>query len=192
MSATRTREGARDFDFWMGSWKVHNRYLRERLKGSNDWLEFDATSEARPLSDVLGNQDEFRTEHDGGFVGMSFRFFDPDDRAVGDLLGGQPAAGSARSARVRLLLRRRRHLRGQGHLRGHAHPRAVRLVGNHHADARAGSRRSRRTAARRGRPTGSWISRRSTAEFPGLDSGDERLRPLQPCELGGLGRSALD
>jgi hypothetical protein len=78
MSATRTREGARDFDFWMGSWKVHNRYLRERLKGSSEWLEFEATSEARPLSGVLGNQDEFRTEHDGGFVGMSFRFFDPD------------------------------------------------------------------------------------------------------------------
>jgi hypothetical protein len=77
MSATKTRDGARDFDFWMGSWKVRNRYLRERLKGSRDWLEFEATSEARPLSGVLGNQDEFRTEHDGGFVGMSFRFFDP-------------------------------------------------------------------------------------------------------------------
>jgi hypothetical protein len=28
------RDGSRDFDFWMGSWKVHNRRLRERLKGS--------------------------------------------------------------------------------------------------------------------------------------------------------------
>ena len=26
MIATKTRDGARDFDFWMGSWKVHNRY----------------------------------------------------------------------------------------------------------------------------------------------------------------------
>ena len=50
MSATKTRNGARDFDFWMGSWKVRNRYLGERLKGSSDWLEFEATSEARPLS----------------------------------------------------------------------------------------------------------------------------------------------
>ena len=23
-----TKEGARDFDFWMGSWKIHNRRLR--------------------------------------------------------------------------------------------------------------------------------------------------------------------
>jgi hypothetical protein len=62
----------------MGSWKVHNRYLRERLKGSNDWLEFEATSVARPLLDGLGNEDEFRTDHDGGFIGMSFRFYDPE------------------------------------------------------------------------------------------------------------------
>ena len=78
MSATRTRDGAKDFDFWMGSWKVHNRYLRERLKGSSEWVEFSATSVARPLLDGLGNEDEFRTDHDGGFIGMSFRFYDPE------------------------------------------------------------------------------------------------------------------
>jgi hypothetical protein len=69
--------GARDFDFWMGSWKVHNRYLSRRLEGSTDWAEFEATSVARPLLDGLGNEDEFRTDHEGGFIGMSFRFFDP-------------------------------------------------------------------------------------------------------------------
>jgi hypothetical protein len=69
--------GARDFDFWMGSWKVHHRYLSRRLEGSTDWAEFEATSVARPLLDGLGNEDEFRTDHEGGFIGMSFRFFDP-------------------------------------------------------------------------------------------------------------------
>jgi hypothetical protein len=78
MSATRTRDGAKDFDFWMGSWKVHNRVLRERLAGSTEWVEFEATSVARPLLDGLGNEDEFRTDHDGGFIGMSFRFYDPE------------------------------------------------------------------------------------------------------------------
>jgi hypothetical protein len=68
---------ARDFDFWIGRWNVHNRYLRARLAGSEDWDEFEATSVARPLLDGLGNQDEFRTDYDGGFIGMSFRFFDP-------------------------------------------------------------------------------------------------------------------
>jgi len=68
--------GARDFNFWMGSWNVRNRYLRERLQGSDDWIEFDARVVARPLLDGLGNEDEFRTDHEGGFIGMSFRFFD--------------------------------------------------------------------------------------------------------------------
>ena len=39
-----------------------------------------ATSVARPLLDGLGNEDEFRTDHEGGFIGMSFRFFDPDTK----------------------------------------------------------------------------------------------------------------
>jgi hypothetical protein len=71
---------ARDFDFWMGQWNVRNRRLRERLVGSDDWEEFDATVVARPILDGFGNQDEFRTDYRGGFVGMSFRFFDPTTR----------------------------------------------------------------------------------------------------------------
>ncbi len=71
---------ARDFDFWMGRWKVHNRRLRRRLAGSDEWEEFKATSVARPLLDGLGNEDEFRTDYRGGFVGMSFRFFDPEKK----------------------------------------------------------------------------------------------------------------
>jgi len=71
---------ARDFDFFMGSWKVHNRRLRKRLVGSDVWDEFEATSVARPLLDGLGNEDEFRTDFYGGFIGMSFRFFDPEKK----------------------------------------------------------------------------------------------------------------
>jgi hypothetical protein len=78
--AVRTGGTARDFDFWMGRWKVHNRRLRKRLAGSDEWEEFEATSVARPLLDGLGNEDEFRTDHEGGFVAMSFRFFDPEKR----------------------------------------------------------------------------------------------------------------
>jgi hypothetical protein len=76
-NAVQEAATARDFDFLMGSWKVHNRSLRKRLVGSDEWDEFEATSVARPLLDGLGNEDEFRTDFCGGFVGMSFRFFDP-------------------------------------------------------------------------------------------------------------------
>jgi hypothetical protein len=74
----RTESTARDFDFWMGRWNVHNQRLRERLAGSDEWDEFEAKVVARPLLDGLGNEDEFRTDHEGGFIGMSFRFFDPE------------------------------------------------------------------------------------------------------------------
>ena len=71
---------ADDFDFWPGEWHVRNRRLRARLAGSDEWEEFEATSTARLLLDGLGNEDEFRTDHAGGFIGMSFRFFDPATR----------------------------------------------------------------------------------------------------------------
>jgi hypothetical protein len=65
-----------DFDFWLGEWKIRNRRLRERLAGSDSWEEFGARVTAWKILDGHGNADEFRTDHDGGFVGMSFRFFD--------------------------------------------------------------------------------------------------------------------
>jgi hypothetical protein len=77
MHATGT---AHDFDFLFGRWTVHNRRLRRRLAGSGEWEEFAAEHVARPLLDGLGNEDEFRTDHDGGMIGMSFRFFDPRAR----------------------------------------------------------------------------------------------------------------
>ena len=81
MSETvQSESSARDFDFLMGRWHVHNRVLRKRLAGEVEWEEWEATSVARPLLDGLGNEDEFRTEYGGGFVAMSFRFFDPATR----------------------------------------------------------------------------------------------------------------
>jgi hypothetical protein len=78
MTQTALAQGtARDFDFWLGSWNVHNRRLRERLADSDEWDEFEATAVARPILDGLGNEDEFRTDWNGGFVAMSFRFFHP-------------------------------------------------------------------------------------------------------------------
>jgi hypothetical protein len=71
------KNGASNFDFWPGQWTVRNRRLRERLKGSTEWDEFEATAEARELPGGLGNEDVYRTDYAGGFVAMSFRFFDP-------------------------------------------------------------------------------------------------------------------
>jgi hypothetical protein len=67
-----------DFDFLFGSWKVHNRYLRNRLQHSNDWMEFDAQVEAQPVLNGLGNVHRYRATRDGKQVeGVTLRLFDP-------------------------------------------------------------------------------------------------------------------
>ena len=70
-------DGRGDFDFFMGRWQIRNRRRREWLADCQDWNEFDATGEARPILGGLGNIDEFRTGHSGGFTGMSLRLFNP-------------------------------------------------------------------------------------------------------------------
>lgn len=67
-----------EFDFLFGSWKVHNRYLKGRLRGSTDWIEFEARCEAHPLLNGLGNLDRCTFERDGESIeGITLRLFDP-------------------------------------------------------------------------------------------------------------------
>ncbi len=75
--AVRERATSSDFDFLTGRWTVRNRRLAQRLAESHDWDVFSAKVAARPLPGGLGNEDVFCTEYGGGFVGMSFRLFDP-------------------------------------------------------------------------------------------------------------------
>jgi hypothetical protein len=71
-------DGAHDFDFYFGRWRVHNERLRERLVGSTQWQHFDAIQECRPILGGLGNIDEFVTDEfgPGVFLGMTLRLFD--------------------------------------------------------------------------------------------------------------------
>ncbi|HZM41656.1 MAG TPA: hypothetical protein VFB94_21210 [Acidimicrobiales bacterium] len=68
---------ARDFDFLLGTWTSRQRRRRKWLAGSEEWDDFEATIDARPILDGLGTVEEFRTDYAGGFVGVTFRFFDP-------------------------------------------------------------------------------------------------------------------
>ena len=42
--APTQHDGQHDFDFEMGSWKIHLKRLEHRLTGSTTWVEFDGTS----------------------------------------------------------------------------------------------------------------------------------------------------
>jgi hypothetical protein len=63
---------ASGLDFLHGDWTTRQRRLRAWLAGSDEWDEFEATVVCRPILDGLGAADEFRTDYDGGFVGMTF------------------------------------------------------------------------------------------------------------------------
>jgi len=72
--------GARDFDFLQGEWTIHHRRLRERLVGSDEWLEFETPFVMQALLGGLGNIDQCRTAGDPFFEGVSLRLFDLTDR----------------------------------------------------------------------------------------------------------------
>lgn len=76
-ATTATAGGPGDFGFLMGRWHVHNRMRRQWLTGCEEWDEFDATCDNRPILDGLGTIDEFRTGHQGGFTAMTLRLFHP-------------------------------------------------------------------------------------------------------------------
>lgn len=74
-------DGREDFDFLIGSWKSKQRRLRERLKGSQSWEEFEATLEVRKVLGGLGNFDELSMVRPSGVArGITLRLFNPETR----------------------------------------------------------------------------------------------------------------
>jgi hypothetical protein len=67
-----TSDGARDFDFLHGSWRIGHRRLKERLVGCDDWEEFSTVMQCRPILGGAGNLDagEFPSQ---GYHAMSLR-----------------------------------------------------------------------------------------------------------------------
>ena len=75
---TEAGPAVHDFDFYMGTWRVHHRRLRERLAGSDEWDEFEGTSRAWPILDGAGNVDDNVLDlPTGTYRAISLRTFDP-------------------------------------------------------------------------------------------------------------------
>lgn len=72
------RDGQHDFDFFVGSWKIHNRRLRNPLTGSNTWVEFEGSSVNRKIWQGQANFDEDELADPSGHIqGTTFRLYDP-------------------------------------------------------------------------------------------------------------------
>jgi hypothetical protein len=73
------RDGQHDFDFEVGTWKIHLRRLLHPLTGSNQWIEFDGTSVTRKVWDGRAFLEEFETDGPTGHIeGMTLRLYNPE------------------------------------------------------------------------------------------------------------------
>jgi hypothetical protein len=70
--------GINDFDFLMGSWRVHHRRLKERLANNNDWADFDGTCVVRKILGGAGNMDDNFLDVPGeAYHALTVRTYDP-------------------------------------------------------------------------------------------------------------------
>ena len=80
-SARAERDGQHDFDFELGSWKIHLKRRLKPLTRSNNWVEFDGTSITRKVWDGRANLEEFETDGPSGHIeGMTLRLYNPQTR----------------------------------------------------------------------------------------------------------------
>jgi hypothetical protein len=75
-------DGQHDFDFELGSWKIHLKRLDGRLTGSTTWVEFDGTSVTHKVWDGRAQLEQFETDSAvaGHIEGLTLRTFNPKSR----------------------------------------------------------------------------------------------------------------
>jgi hypothetical protein len=80
-SAAKETDGQHDFDFKMGSWKIHLKRRLHPLTGSTTWVEFDGTSVTRKVWDGRADLEEFETDGSTGHLeGLTLRLYNPQTR----------------------------------------------------------------------------------------------------------------
>jgi hypothetical protein len=77
-SSSSPRDGQHDFDFELGTWKIHLKRLAHPLTGSNTWTEFDGTSFTRKVWGGRAELEQFETDGSAGHIeGLTLRLYDP-------------------------------------------------------------------------------------------------------------------
>jgi hypothetical protein len=71
-------DGRNDFDFLVGSWRVHHRTLKKRLHESTEWVEFEGDTVSSKILNGLGSMDHSTLQAQTGPVhAMALRLFNP-------------------------------------------------------------------------------------------------------------------
>jgi hypothetical protein len=104
------RDGQHDFDWAVGSWKIHLKRLVHPLSGSNEWVEFDGTVVCRKVWDGKGEVEEFNVDSPEKHIhiqGLALRLYNPTSHqwriywanAAKGEIGGPPVVGEFKDGR---------------------------------------------------------------------------------------------
>jgi hypothetical protein len=75
------RDGQRDFDFEIGTWKTHLRRLVQPLSGSTSWVEYEGTTTVRKVWNGRANLVELEVDGPPGHIeALSLRLYNPETR----------------------------------------------------------------------------------------------------------------
>ncbi len=75
------RDGQRDFDFEIGTWRTHLRRRLHPLTGSNTWAEYTGTTLVRKVWNGRANLVELVADGPAGHIeALSLRLYDPETR----------------------------------------------------------------------------------------------------------------
>ncbi len=75
------RDGQRDFDFEIGTWKTRLSRLQRPLTGSRTWVDYEGTTVVRKVWNGRANLVELEVDGPGGHIeGLSLRLYNPESR----------------------------------------------------------------------------------------------------------------
>ena len=83
LTGAAVHDGQRDFDFLIGSWKIHLKRRLHPLSGSNEWVEFDGTVVCRTIWNGLAEVEEFNVDSPEKNIfiqGLAVRLYNPKTR----------------------------------------------------------------------------------------------------------------
>ena len=106
--AASGHDGQHDFDFELGTWKIHLKRLQKPLSGSTSWVEFDGTTQTQKVWDGRSQIEQFEVDSPTGHIeGLTLRLYDPQfhqwrlywaNSSTGSL-GGPPTVGEFKNGR---------------------------------------------------------------------------------------------
>jgi hypothetical protein len=103
----KERDGQHDFDWDIGTWKLHMRRLLHPLTGSTTWVEYDGTDVVRKVWDGRANLGEVEADGSAGHLEiLTLRLYNPQAHQwsinIANSTGGTlspPAVGEFKNGR---------------------------------------------------------------------------------------------